>query len=249
MLSSRQPIEQFQHTCCGLTDTGRIRDNNEDCFTLCPETGFYLLADGMGGHLGGEVASRLAVDEVVAGMAEMGVPQIAADESNCLKAYMAAFARANSAVVNMGRKDPALAGMGCTLICCLIYGYHAHLCHVGDVRGYHLRGDKLEQIGTDHSLVAEQVGESEEEVANNIITRCIGVPASPGPDYNHVPLKGKDQILICSDGLWNMVSDEEIQEILMQESDGCHETCEALIDAANSAGGNDNVTVVLIQGE
>ena len=231
----------------GRTDTGRRRSHNEDSFALNQNLQFFLVADGMGGHLGGEVASTMAIEVASEHLLPNELKNARNSPEECRHLLTQAFREANHAVVTYGETHPEVAGLGCTLICCLVAEEYAHFCHVGDVRGYLLRRNKLSQITTDHSLAAS-IGSDAEKIPKNIITRCIGVTMTDDPEYHAVSLEKGDLILLCSDGLWNMVTNENIQKTI-QNTDDLDQSCEILVQMANNAGGRDNITVVLIKVE
>lgn len=231
----------------GQTDTGKIRQQNEDSFALRPDQNLYLVADGMGGHKAGEVASRLAIEEVVEAIPISELKRSRFSPDACRHLLMEGFRKANNTVLAYGDKQPEIAGLGCTLIGCLIMGNQAHICHVGDVRGYLIKGNGMTQITSDHSLAAMTAG-TDEAPPKNIVTRCIGVSRENSPEYHLLELAPRDQLLLCSDGLWNMVPDEAIAAIV-RKSATPEIACSQLINEANAAGGRDNITAVIVKVE
>ncbi len=231
----------------GRTDTGKIRPHNEDSFALNQNLQLFFVADGMGGHLGGEVAAKMAIEVATTFLPQDDLKAARKSKEECQHLLAHAFRKANHAVVNYGDTHPEVSGLGCTLICCLVAHRHAHFCHVGDVRGYLLRGDTITQITTDHSLAAS-VSDDTNKIPKNIITKCIGVTMTDDPEYHVFSIEAGDTILLCSDGLWNMVPDEEIRKTIQYEKD-LNACCETLVNQANAAGGRDNITVVLLQVE
>lgn len=229
----------------GRTDTGRIRQQNEDSFALRPDQNLYLVADGMGGHKGGEVASRLAIETVVEAIPIQELKKSRFSPEACRHLLMEGFRKANNTVLAYGDTRPEIAGLGCTLIGCLIMGNQAHICHVGDVRAYLIKGNNMKQITGDHSLAA-MTPDSDESQPKNIVTRCIGVSIDNSPEYHLLELVSQDQLLLCSDGLWNMVADDEIAAIISKATTP-EMACDHLINAANDAGGRDNITAVILQ--
>lgn len=229
----------------GLTDKGKIRNNNEDFLLIDEDKSLYLLADGMGGHKGGEVASRTACklfDEF-----------FKVDVKNIEAHLIEVFKKVNENIFKDGGKKEELKGMGTTFIACYIRENFAHICHVGDVRIYLFRNDNLTRLTEDHSLVYQLLKEghiTEEEAKSHPLrsrlTKAIGPFPEIMPDYNKRELKNKDIVLLCSDGLWNMLKDEEIVRILKKDADIKTKTHE-LIDKANEAGGEDNIAVVLVE--
>lgn len=230
----------------GLTDVGRVREANEDAF-LVGES-IVAVADGMGGHLAGEVASATALEPVRAldGRAFEDGP-------SAISALREAVVQANDTVSKMAREEPSYRGMGTTLTAALIEGRRLHVAHVGDSRAYLLRGNRFSQLTDDHTLVQHLVDEGQitrEEAATHpqrsIITRAIGVSPEIDVDALSLELDPGDQVLLCSDGLTGVVSDDDIARELRAWDDP-EETLKRLIEAANAGGGPDNVTAVLLR--
>ena len=232
------------------TDVGRVREGNED--SLYAGQVVFAVADGMGGHQAGEVASEAALGPIGAlDGREFPAPEAAQD------ALVDAVVDANRTVVGQALADPSLRGMGTTLTAVLVRDGHLHIAHVGDSRAYLLRGARdMTQLTTDHTLVEQLIREgrlARSEAAvhpqRSVITRAIGVDHHVQVDsLPPLQLQPGDQILLCSDGLTGPVDDHTIAEILATTTDG-DAACEALIDAANAAGGPDNITVVLLRVE
>lgn len=234
--------------CFGRTDTGMVRKNNEDTFAILLERNLFLVADGMGGHRAGEVASRVAVESLSTFFPEEKIREIRGNPMAIQHALLAGFHLVNDRVMAMGAEDAALRGMGCTLVACLLDAGSAYFCHVGDVRAYIARGGGLRQITTDHSLQAELAAKRPHDtsgLARNIITRGIGFAFPEDPEFHRAPVRPGDRILLCSDGLWGMVADEEIERILRHAADP-EEACDTLVARANAAGGRDNITALVI---
>ncbi|HYP23040.1 MAG TPA: Stp1/IreP family PP2C-type Ser/Thr phosphatase [Actinomycetota bacterium] len=224
------------------TDVGRVRKRNEDSYLL--EAPIYGVADGMGGHIAGDVASATAVASITEGIGS-GRPEDAT-------ALAELVSRANGAVWEKARSDPSLRGMGTTCTVMMIDDGVAHVAHVGDSRAYLLRDGSFRQITEDHTLVERMVREgklSAEEAANhpqrNIITRTLGVDANVQVDAFDERLADGDRILITSDGLTSMVEGREIATVLDQEEDP-QAAADRLVEMANDAGGEDNITVVVL---
>jgi len=225
------------------SDTGRVREGNEDSFLA--RTPLFALADGMGGHVGGEVASRIAI-----GIIEEEPFSALDGDDDSLKQLVR---RANQAIHERAGADRALEGMGTTCTLLMLDGYQAHLAHVGDSRAYLLRDGHLEQVTQDHTLVQRMVQEgrlSPEEAVNhphgNIITRVLGVEPDVEVDIVVRDLQDDDRILLCSDGLTDMITPEDIKRILVDEPEP-QEAADHLVDAANEAGGQDNITAMVIR--
>ena len=236
-------------TAYAATDVGRHREINED--NLFSGSSVFAVADGMGGHAAGEVASEAALQPVAQ------LDGTAYDDARAATdALRSAVEEANRSVVSQAKADPNLSGMGTTLTAVLVRDDRLHLAHVGDSRAYLLRdGEGINQLTTDHTLVEQLVQDgrlSRDEVSSHpqrsVITRAIGVDVEVDVDTLEQVLQPGDQLLLCSDGLSGPVTDEQIADILLSEGDG-QAAVEALIAAANNAGGPDNITVVLLRVE
>ncbi|HEU4832690.1 MAG TPA: Stp1/IreP family PP2C-type Ser/Thr phosphatase [Actinomycetota bacterium] len=220
------------------TDIGQVREGNEDSFLIVEP--LYAVADGMGGHRGGEVASSLAL-ETVQGMFERREGSLAEQ-----------VAEANRAVFDRSQSDRKVSGMGTTLTAAQVEGNRVHLVHVGDSRAYLLHGAELTQITEDHTLVHRMVmeGEISEEEAEthphrSILTRALGVDRNIQVDEGDLEVASGDRLLLCTDGLTGMVAEGQIREILLETVDP-QEAVEKLVRGANSAGGIDNITAVIL---
>jgi protein phosphatase len=229
----------------GLTHAGKVRQNNEDALLVGEgEDGtLFVVADGIGGFEAGEVASSLAV-EVLKGLQP--------DES-----FKAAIVEANRRIVAAGRGDEKLSGMGTTVVAIRFSGKQgepvAEVAHVGDSRAYLRRGGDMNPITEDHSLVAELVrsgdltrDQAAEHPQKNLITRALGADDEVDVDTAILPIEAGDRILLCSDGLSDMVSEAGISEILAEFPDDPERAARGLLSAALDAGGNDNITVVVV---
>jgi PPM family protein phosphatase len=230
----------------GLTDVGRVRQANEDAFHVGDH--LVAVADGMGGHLAGEVASATALEPV---KALDGVEF--EDGQAALDALRRAVVEANTTVSRMAEEEPSFRGMGTTLTAALIEGRRLHLAHVGDSRAYLLRGERFSQLTDDHTLVQHLVDEGQitrEEAATHpqrsIITRAIGVSPEIEVDALSLELDPGDQLLLCSDGLTGVVEDDAIAAELAT-GDDVDDVLRRLVDAANAGGGPDNVTAVIVR--
>jgi serine/threonine protein phosphatase PrpC len=230
------------------TDVGRARSGNEDSY-FCGRT-VFAVADGLGGHQGGEVASAAAVEPLAAlDGREFAGPGEAAE------ALAAAILEGNSAILERAAGDPGLWGMGTTVTAAALAGdRHLQLAHVGDSRAYLLRDGSLDQLTTEHTVVGELVRRGRltpEQAAihpeRSILTRAVGLdPRVPVDTPDPLELRDGDQVLLCSDGLTEAVDDGRIAELLSAADDG-DAACRSMIDAANAAGGPDNITVVLLR--
>ena len=242
----------------GKTDVGQKRDDNEDCFTISEERQYAILADGMGGRLFGEVASSMAVDVLSRFIDEtsprrlqrLGSAEQGAMMTNLLDEWIRLV---NRQIFQKGQEDERYREMGTTLICALGFGSSIVLAHVGDSRAYLQDAHNLRQITEDHSFVNNQVKqgmmteqEARESSQRNIITRALGTSESVKPDIAVHDLAPGERMLLCSDGLTDMVDDETVAQ-LMSAGGSLGEVSERLVDAANRAGGRDNITVILIE--
>ena len=248
-------------TATAVSDPGLRREENEDFYCLRPEIGLYMVADGMGGHAAGEVASRLAV-EVIENFvrdtqhADVNTtwpfpydPELTLD-GNRLKA---AFRLANRRIAAAMESNEELRGMATTAVAVLAGRGAPVVAHVGDSRIYLFRGGKLSQVTEDHSWVSEQVraGVLSETDARrhpwrNVVTRALSGGDDPEVDVETLDLKPGDRIVLCSDGLSGVVPPDRMSEIIGQSED-LGETCRALVEAANAAGGPDNITVAMLK--
>lgn len=230
----------------GLTDVGRVRGHNEDAFLIASELNLLVLADGMGGHAAGEVASALAVEEVEAYFRVLDPNESSPSIPRSLEQALGA---ANGRIKAEARTNDRF-GMGTTGVVALLSHARATIAWVGDSRAYQLRAGRLEQISTDHSLLNEllRLGRLSPADApyfehSNVITRALGSEEAT-PDYVEATFQNDDILLLCSDGLSDLLTDEQIGEILAR-THALDAAAQALIDAANAEGGDDNITVVL----
>jgi len=221
------------------TDVGRVRDHNEDGFLVAEDLGLIAVADGMGGHRGGEVASATALDALrIAFLAGATIQD--------------AVSAANAAVHDQSVADPNLRGMGTTITAGALGEGVLVLGHVGDSRAYLLREEQLRRVTTDHSLVEELVragelteAEAEQDPRRSMITRALGLESDVDVDVEQIELADGDRVLLCSDGLTNMVGEADLLTQLIETTDP-QDVARDLVDAANAAGGVDNITVVVI---
>jgi protein phosphatase len=253
---------RFELEARGATDVGMKRRLNEDVFFLDEQAGVYLVADGMGGHAAGEVASRVATEEIVRAFKdgpansdetwpEHWDTRISATANLIVDAIISGHHRVTRAM----DKDADLKGMGTTVVVAVHHPGEARLviCHVGDSRAYRYRQGGLSLLTNDHSWVHEQVeaGFLTEEAARthplkNVVTQALGGNSEPRVDVLEEEMEADDLFLLCSDGLNSMLTDEEIAALL--ETGGTlDEVCSRLIDEANERGGNDNISVVLLR--
>ena len=233
-------------------DVGRSRSNNEDSAVVDADVALAVLADGMGGYNAGEVASNMATSFVKTELGRwLREASSQASDADVRRAMDICVDNANRAIFNAANSNPQYAGMGTTLVVGVFRDGRLLMGHVGDSRGYRLRGGRLAQITHDHSLLQEQIDSgliTAEQAAfsanKNLVTRAVGVEDTVLLETHlHDVLPG-DTYLLCSDGLSDMLDDESIAQLL-QSSDALTEVAAALVDAANDAGGKDNISVVL----
>lgn len=232
-------------TAAGITDRGRVRRANEDFFLMHPETGVFVVCDGMGGAAAGETASRLAAETAMDALIKGNRGETAIREAVRL---------ANDTVYERARQDRNLEGMGTTLVALAVNGKSAWVGHVGDSRCYRWREGTLERLTQDHSLVEEQIrsGRMTPEQARrspmqNVITRAVGTRSDVVADIQEFPLQSDDVFLIASDGLTRELTDPAISGILQKVGKDLKGACELLVAEANAAGGRDNITCVLVR--
>jgi protein phosphatase len=237
----------------GVSDAGRNREINEDSFCLLPDFDIYVVADGMGGHRAGEVASSQAVRIIKEHFTPSCVAEMKKESDKIQGELVAAVGKAHEGILNLSKTAEKYADMGSTVVLALLADGMLHTCHVGDSRAYVSSSPGLSQITQDHSDVGELVraGKMTSEEARhsplkNRITQALGAPFQPYPEYIQRPLGGGDLVLLCSDGLWDMLSDAEIQDTL-RKGGSLRKLCQRLIDRANDAGGDDNITVVIVR--
>ncbi len=242
----------------GATDTGLVRKNNEDSIGYDSALGLLILADGMGGHLGGEVASSLTVDTVIE-IVQQKLPLINSGqidtntgfsmESLCIQD---SIDLANGRVYKQASNNPELRGMGTTVVILLFYDNRLTISHIGDSRCYRHRKKKMEQITRDHSLLQELIDrgfytpeEAKKSLNKNLVTKALGISPSIAADTLEELVQKNDIYLLCSDGLTDFVDDEHISLTIERFSDNLEEAAKQLITKANQNGGKDNISVIL----
>ena len=249
---------QNKITIIGLTDKGIVRRKNEDAIGFDSTLGLVVLADGMGGHRGGEIASSMAIDTIISEL-QQRLPQIDAgeiDESSgfskesiCIQDAVVA---ANQLVYQTSETNPEHKGMGTTIVVLQFYNNSFSLAHIGDSRCYRLRAKKFEQITRDHSLLQELIDrgfytpeEARNSMNKNLVTRALGIDPIVMPDIQEDIVLKNDIYLLCSDGLTDLVEDEDIYLTIIQFSANLEEAAKQLITKANKKGGKDNISVML----
>ena len=239
------------YMAAAATDRGCKRPSNEDAFGYSVEDGIFVVCDGMGGAAAGEIASSLAVDEVLRLLAGRGLNGHLALPDAAEQAVIAA----NQVILSRAQRNRRLSGMGTTLVALTVEEGHAWVLNVGDSRCYRLRKGRLEQMTLDHSLVEEQVrigrmtpSEALRSPLRNVITRALGTQSCVTPDVFGIETEPGDLFLLCSDGLTRELPDAMI-ETLLSSGKALGEICTRLVDAAKKAGGHDNITCVLVRAE
>ena len=243
-----------------VSDTGKVRDHNEDAIGSQPDIGLWVLADGMGGYNAGEVASGIAVKTIL----EMVTAACKTEKRGDIESgtgYMRqtivlrdAIHRANKVINQTAQSQPQCEGMGTTLVASLFYDNKVSIAHVGDSRMYRLRGNRFEQITMDHSLLQELVDrgfysqeEAQRSTNRNYVTRALGVEANVDVEVQEIEVQKGDYFLMCSDGLPDMVEDEDIHLTISTFSNDVRTVGEQLIKLTNDNGGRDNVSVILVR--
>lgn len=247
----------FEIEASGLSDIGQTRSHNEDNFLVDVSQGLFIVADGMGGHQHGEVASRLAVDSirqsVNAPPAKGHSSGSSRDDGGNRNRLSDAVAGAHDYVLGAIQEDVSLLGMGTTVVAMLIHDDMAAIAHVGDSRAYRLENDRLELLTEDHTWVREQVSaghlserQAREHPLRNVVTQALGGTGEVAVEVSEERLHPGQIYLLCSDGLTSMLEDVEIESHL-KSGQSLERICRDLVQAANGRGGLDNVTVVLVR--
>jgi PPM family protein phosphatase len=250
--SARRVTQPVPHAC-GVTDPGRVRTHNEDAFHIADAGRLLVVADGMGGHRAGEVAAALAVEAVVGAFDAARERSVAEEREDAADVLSRAFDAAHSQVQGAADQHPEWSGMGTTLIAGYVVGDVLHTCHVGDVRCYIHRGHDLATLTHDHSVVGALLragklspDEAHQHPRRNEILQAVGVARTIDPERQRWTLAPGDVVLLCSDGLWEMLGEVEMAAVLGGPL-SLAERAVRLVELANEAGGRDNVTVVLYE--
>ena len=238
-----------------VSDRGLVRENNEDNWAFSTEDGFFILADGMGGHQSGEVASQRTVDSMYHYFATALPKQLRHEDNADIESMLSdGIASVNREVYKLSQEDASMKGMGTTLCCLLFYGAEVFFAHVGDSRIYRYRDGILQQLTRDHSLVEELIptGKLDPTKAGgflykNIVTRAVGVGSSVSSTINFEAFAHGDYYMMCSDGLTDGMSLQDIQGYFGNGSKSSAAIAQDLVNAANKKGGNDNTTVVVVR--
>lgn len=247
-------------SCVGMSDTGRVREHNEDTIGTDPGIGLVVLADGMGGYKAGEVASGIAVRTV------MGLVKDAVDREDLGTTdantglsrpgilLRDAIQRANKIIFQTAKTQAHCEGMGTTVAAGLFFDDRLTMAHVGDSRVYRVRGGRIEQLTRDHSLLEELIArgfytpeEAQRAATRNYVTRALGVEPTVDVEITEIPVAKDDLFLLCSDGLSDMVEDEDIQLTINTFGDNLEKLARQLVLLSNENGGRDNVSLVLVR--
>jgi len=241
------------YTAAAVSDRGRKRPTNEDAYGFSLENGVFFVCDGMGGAAAGEIASSLAVDEMLRSLGSRHSSSRAAGETSMPQLAEEAIFSTNQAIFSRSQRNLRLSGMGTTLVGLVVEERRVWVVNVGDSRCYRLRGRHLEQITQDHSLVEEQVrlgrmtrSEALRSPLKNVITRALGTQKRVTPDIFELAAEPGDLFLLCSDGLTRELSDPLIESLLLLDLP-TEELCARLVNAAKKAGGHDNITCLLVR--
>ncbi|KAB3533135.1 Stp1/IreP family PP2C-type Ser/Thr phosphatase [Alkaliphilus serpentinus] len=235
-----------------VTDVGKVRDNNEDHYWVLEDPlMLFIVADGMGGHNSGEVASELAIETIKEHLLKYILDE---NEDESIKGIIfEAFNRANTEILNRSNQDDGCDGMGTTATLALYHEDKLYIGHIGDSRGYIIKEGKIKQITQDHSLVAELLRKgsiSEREALKhpqkNIITKALGTDQQVKADVFSIDFSVGDTLILCTDGLSNFVDQYEIEKYALEMED-CQRACQEMVDLANFRGGYDNITIIMIK--
>jgi protein phosphatase len=242
------------------TDPGMVRAHNEDSIASDGEKGLVVLADGMGGYNAGEVASGMATTVLITELQQLlekRTPYETDAGTGQLLAHQLLhdqIAKANTSIYQAAQSQPQYAGMGTTLVVALFYDNRMTVAHIGDSRLYRMRGDELRQITKDHSLLQEQIDsgvltpqQARQSQNKNLVTRALGIDPTVEPEIHDHETQPGDIYLLCSDGLCDMVSDEDIGLTLQTLSSNLKLCAQHLVQAANDNGGRDNISVILVR--
>ncbi|MGH8761301.1 MAG: Stp1/IreP family PP2C-type Ser/Thr phosphatase [Burkholderiales bacterium] len=245
---------------CTQTDPGLTRENNEDAVAFDAATRLCILADGMGGYNAGEVASGIATTVITTELRKLFAKVRPFDVDPETNASVAAslvreqVKKANTSIFQAAQSQPQYAGMGTTLVVCLFYDNKVLVAHLGDSRLYRLRGEDFRQITRDHSLLQEQIDsglitaeQAKHAQHKNLVTRALGIDPSVDPEIHEYDATPRDIYLLCSDGLCDMVSDDDIGSALRDLGANLELAAQQLVQMANDNGGRDNVSVILVR--
>ena len=250
-----QTLEFASHT-----DPGMVRSHNEDSIALLADKGLVVLADGMGGYNAGEVASGMATTVLTTELRQLldeRAPQVIdprTGEKTALTMLRQQIAKANTSIYQASQSQPQYAGMGTTLVLALFYDNKMMVAHIGDSRLYRMRGEEFTQVSKDHSLLQEQIDagmltkeQAKHSLNKNLVTRALGIDPAVEPEIHEYDTKPGDLYMLCSDGLTDMVSDEDIGMALQALGANLNLAVQQLVQMANDNGGRDNISVILVK--
>jgi serine/threonine protein phosphatase PrpC len=234
-----------------LSDIGKVREENEDTFWVEPELGLFLVSDGMGGHRGGGLASKIVTEDLPA-MIETKLDKLRVGSPRAIRAlFEKAIVQQSEQLLMEGESESGFKGMGATLVIVLLRKGRAYIGNLGDSRVYRFRKGRLLQLTKDHSVVSELLDKGrikpedvENHEAQGEITHYVGMEEKARPYVRSFGLKAGDRLLLCTDGLTDSLDNKTIAAILRERGD-CEDACRALVDAANASGGDDNITVII----
>lgn len=239
----------------GETDVGRERQRNEDAFLCLPERGLFIVADGLGGEAAGKEASRLGVETLQGILTQASLEAATAINGGLENLLRQAIEAGNQAILDVARANVGWERMGTTVVIAVVRDGVVHLSHVGDSRAYLVRAGKAVSLTRDHSTVMALVDagyltpkQARTHPLRNELSQCLGVDERLKPSYAALRLNPGDRIVLCTDGLWDMVTDEKLAQLVLRYADP-DDAVRALIAAANEAGGYDNITVIVIKAE
>jgi len=242
----------------GLTDLGRVRSTNQDAFAVDNQLGVWIVADGMGGRAGGEVASQIAVESVMAYLRTCSLrePNNSFVHDQVIKELRAAIRISDEAIRKVAQDRPELSGMGTTIVIVVICPAPSPwfaLAHVGDSRAYLVRSQQLIPLTQDHSVVLDLLtrgllspAEALHHPRRNVLMKAVGIDGQADPDLSTHPLEQGDVIVLCTDGVTKMLESSDILDAVSRTNGSPEAACKMLVDAANSHGGMDNITTVVI---
>lgn len=236
----------------GLTDTGRVRSGNEDCWFADPDIGLFIVSDGMGGHNAGGLASKTVVEALSSLIKKNAAAYQNITDNEIERHLFSAIRDLSSFLRGETQNQQELSGMGATLVMAMARPPHAIIAHMGDSRAYLIRDNEIRRLTKDHSFMQMLLDkghvkpeETWNHPAKGKLTKFVGMPGNPIPEIKLTNIKEGDKLLLCSDGLSNMISEIKILSVL-EENKSDEDACRVLVEEANKAGGYDNITVVLI---
>jgi protein phosphatase len=247
-----QPVLSAPFSWAGDTDKGRERDENQDAFHVEPELALFLISDGMGGHRGGAIASKIVTEDLPV-MVENMLHKLGSQSPRALRRIFKKTIIEQSRQLRLeSTSETGYKDMGATLAMALLRQRRAYIANLGDSRIYLLRSGKLRQLTQDHSVISELINsgkiqphQADNHEAQGQITHYVGMEEKVIPFVRSLALKKSDRLLLCTDGLTDMLDDSVIKQILQQNPD-CRTACAALIKQANAAGGHDNITAIVV---